>query len=148
MSKSCHKCDAEKQFSDFYPGRHYCKTCVLEVSAQRRQRYREATCSMKPQSMWGDCLYVLTNPRIPGEVKVGRAQDPEGRAHALSQGQNFTLRVECTYEHKGYLEAAAHRRFAPWKVGTGPGREWFRMHPKDADLLIRALILENDLNPS
>jgi hypothetical protein len=147
MSKSCQKCNAEKRFSDFYPGRHYCKTCVLEVGERRRQRYRDASDSMKSESTWGDCLYVLTNPRIPGEVKVGRANEPETRAQTLSQGQNFTLRVEYTYAHKGYLETAAHRRFSPWKVGHGPGREWFRLQPKEANLLLQALILEDDLNP-
>ena len=57
------------------------------------------------------------------------------------------MQVNYTYECKAYLETAAHRRLAPWQVSAGPGREWFRMLPEDADLIIRALILEHNLTP-
>lgn len=145
-AKNCLKCSAKKRLSEFYPGRHHCKTCVLEVGQQRRQRDRDEADSMN-ESAWGESLYVFTNPRIPGEVKVGRAQDPTGRASTLSHGQNFRIQVNYTYECKGYLETAVHRRLAPWQVSAGPGREWFRMLPEDADLIIRALILEHNMTP-
>jgi hypothetical protein len=145
MNKTCQKCNAEKRLADYYPGRHHCKTCVLDVAARRRQRDRDT--SDESESRWGESLYVFTNPRIPGEVKVGRAQDPTGRASTLSHGQNFRIQVNYTYERKGYLETAVHRRLAPWQVSAGPGREWFRMLPEDADLIIRALILEHNMTP-
>ena len=147
MSKTCLKCNAEKRLSDYYPGRQHCKTCVLEVAAQRRQRDREAAESVsESDSTWGESLYILSNPRIPGELKVGRAACPTGQAQTLSNGQNFTLDINYTYAHRGYLEPTVHRRLAPWLVNEGPGREWFRLLPEQADVLVRAAILEHDLN--
>ena len=146
-TKTCLKCSEEKRLTDFYPGKHHCKPCVLEVAARRRQRDRDAAESVsESDSTWGESLYVLSNPRIPGELKVGRAACPTGRAQALSHGQNFTLDVRHTYAHRGYLETAVHRRLAPWQVSEGPSREWFRLLPEQADVLVRAAILEHDLS--
>ena len=143
MNKTCQKCNTEKRISDYYPSRHHCKTCVLEVGRKRRQCDRDAS---ESDSTWGESLYILSNPRIGGEVKVGRAACPTGRAQILSNGQNFTLDVNHTYAHRGYLETTVHRRLAPWLVNEGPGREWFRLLPEQADVLVRAAILEHDLN--
>ena len=101
MNKTCQKCNTEKRISDYYPGRHHCKTCVLEVGRKRRQCDRAAA---ESDSTWGESLYILSNPRIGGEVKVGRAACPTGRAQILSNGQNFTLDVNHAYAHRGYLE--------------------------------------------
>ena len=130
MSKTCQACSIEKRPSDFYPGRNHCKTCVLELGRLRRQRHRDAA---ESESTWGECPYILSNPRIPGELKVGRAASPTGRAQTLSNGQNFTLDVNYTYAHRGYLETTVHRRLAPWLVNEGPGREWFSLLPEQAD---------------
>ena len=147
MSKTCLKCSEERRLTDFYPGRHHCKLCVLEVAARRRQRDRDAVESVsESDSTWGESLYVLSNPRIEGEVKVGRAACPTGRAQALSSGHNFTLDVHHTYAHRGYLETTVHRRLAPWQVATGPSREWFSLSHEQADVLVRAAILEHDLS--
>jgi hypothetical protein len=56
----------------------------------------------------------------------------------LSNGQNFTLDVNYTYAHRGYLETTVHRRLVPWLVNEGPSREWFRLLPEQADVLVRA----------
>ena len=130
--------------SSFYPGRHHCKECVLDLAAKRRKRDRDV--SDEPESSWGGSLYVLSNPRIYGEVKVGRAACPAVRAHKLSGGQNFTLEVNHTYANRGYLETAVHRRLAPYIVEEGPSREWFRLCPEQADVLVQATILEDDLS--
>ena len=87
----------------------------------------------------------MTNPRILGELKVGRATCPLGRAQQMSSGHNFTLDVTHTYAHQGILETTVHRRLAPYQVPCG-SREWFRLQPEQADLLVRATILEHELS--
>ena len=64
----------------------------------------------------------------------------------MSNGQNFTMEVNHTYADRGYLETTVHRRLAPWLVNEGPSREWFRLLPEQADVLVRAAILEHDLS--
>ena len=77
---------------------------------------------------------------------MGRAACPTGRVQILSNGQNFTLDVNHTYAHRGYLETTVHRRLAPWLVNDGSSREWFSLSHEQADLLVRATILEHELN--
>ena len=146
-TKTCQKCREEKRLSNFYPGRHHCKPCVLDKGRERRQRARDAASesSDASESTWGESLYILKNPRIPGELKVGRATCPLGRAQQMSTGHNFTLDVTHTYAHQGHLETAVHRRLAPYQVQRG-SREWFHLDPQQADLLVRATILEHELS--
>ena len=146
-TETCRKCRKETRLSDFYPGRRQCKPCVLEKDRERRQRDRDAASqtSDASESTWGESLYVLTNPRLPGEVKVGRAAYPLGRAQQMSSGHNFTLDVTHTYAHQGILETTVHRRLAPYQVPCG-SREWFSLEPEQADLLVRATILEHELS--
>ena len=88
-----------------------------------------------------DSLYIMENPRTPGEVKVGRSQNPEERAKSLSAGNNFRLAVKHTYEEKGFLEKTLHHRLKRRRVEEGAGVEWFRVSVEQADLSIRAAIL-------
>lgn len=121
-AKTCKNCREEKRLSDYYAGSNKCKTCTLEASRDRRQRARDAASEFSDasESTWGESLYVLTNPRVPGEVKVGRAACPLGRAQQMSSGHNFTLDVTHTYAHQGLLETAVHS--TPGGV-EGPMRE-------------------------
>jgi hypothetical protein len=148
-TKTCLKCREEKRLSDYYAGRNQCKPCVINGSREYRQRLRDAASDASDASepAWGESLYVLTNPRIPGEVKVGRSACPLGRAQQMSYGQNFTLEVANTYAQQGYLETTVHRRLAPYQV-QGGSREWFSLQPEQADLLVRATILEHELSQS
>ena len=93
-----------------------------------------------------DALYILENPRIPGEIKIGRSMNPEERAKGLSAGNNFRLAVKHTYEEKGFLEKTLHNRLKRRRVEEGAGIEWFRISVEQADLLIRAAILEEELS--
>jgi hypothetical protein len=155
-SKVCSKCHVIKGDSDYHPSRRgsVCKECY---NRQYREQQREkrlliaseaasSASSSDGSASWGESLYIVSNPRIGGEVKVGRAACPTGRAQALSQGQNFTLELRHTYPQKGFLETTVHRRLAQWQVSDGPGREWFKLLPEQADVLVRAVILEHDLS--
>ena len=148
-------CNQWKEPSEYHPSRKgsQCKECYNKSQRERQRENRlliarEAASSASSSdglTSWGESLYIVSNPRIGGEVKVGRAACPSGRAQQLSQGQNFTLEMCHAYPHKGFLETTVHRRLAPWQVSEGPGREWFRLLPEQADVLVQAIILEHDL---
>ena len=93
-----------------------------------------------------DSLYIMENPRIPGEVKIGRSQNPEERAKQLSAGNNFRLVVRHSYGEKGFLEKTLHQKLKRRRVEEGAGIEWFKVSVDQADILIRAAILEDELS--
>jgi hypothetical protein len=93
-----------------------------------------------------DSLYIMENPRIPGEVKIGRSQNPEERAKQLSAGNNFRLVVRRSYGEKGFLEKTLHQKLKRRRVEEGAGIEWFKVSVDQADILIRAAILEDELS--
>ena len=90
----------------------------------------------------GMSLYIVRNPLTPNMVKIGRAACPVARAQSMSQSHPFSLTVFQTYYQMGFLEATVHRRLADRRVTSGPGREWFEVSPDEADLIIRATLLE------
>ena len=93
----------------------------------------------------GDALYVMLNPLLPHMIKIGRSIDPEGRAKDLSKSQPFLIGVCYRYDGYGFLEHCIHGKLSKQCVVGGRGREWFSIQPHQADLLIRAAILENQL---
>ena len=76
-------------------------------------------------------LYVITNPRIPGEYKVGRSKGVEQRREDLQNGQNFKMVIVATFPGAGYAEGLVHDRLAHSRVHEGAGREWFRASLSD-----------------
>jgi hypothetical protein len=92
-----------------------------------------------------DSLYIMENLRIPGEVKIGRSHNPEERAKQLSSGQNFRIVVKRSYGEKGFLEKTLHQKLKSRRVEQGAGVEWFKVSVEDADILIKAAIVEVDL---
>ena len=93
-----------------------------------------------------DSLYIMENPRLPGEVKVGRSQNPEERAKQLSAGHNFRIVVRRSYGEKGFLEKTLHQRLKCRRVQECAGVEWFKVSVDQAEILIRAAILEDELS--
>jgi hypothetical protein len=86
-------------------------------------------------------LYALTNPSMPGLVKVGMTQRrPEDRLHELSAATGvptpFELRhsIHVTDAHTG--EKALHAKWEKEGLRTTGGREFFRMdlHRAIADM--------------
>ena len=92
-----------------------------------------------------DDLYVMQNPRIPDEKKIGKSHDPEARAKELSRSQNFRLQVLKVYHNQGYLEATVHKRLKIRKVTEGDGQEWFKIDLQTLDLIIQGVIAESQL---
>ena len=56
----------------------------------------------------GRDLYVMSNPRTPGELKVGRSGNAEMRRCALSAQQNFQMKIEALFYGLGHLEKQVH----------------------------------------
>ena len=147
--------------TDPYPNQgKICRGCYLHVCNERMKRKRggeaggeaedelleppfEITEVFVPQKK--DDLYVMSNPRIPDEKKVGRSQDPTQRAKELQRSQNFRMVIHKTYHGQGHLEATVHRRLKARKVTEGDGQEWFKVDLETLDLIIVGAIAESQL---
>ena len=84
---------------------------------------------------------------LPGMVKIGRSACPEERAKQLAASHPFRIVVQYSYGEKGFLEKTVHDRLKHRRVEGGLGREWFRLTAEQADLLVRASILEHQISP-
>ena len=141
--KECHK-EAVKQYKATHP-----RKAQSETQADMEVGYQPpAETTMEPPfpyGPYGDSMYVLSNPRLPGEVKIGRAMRPTHRANELSTSLPFELEVKHTYPGFGFLEKDVHKRLQHKRVATGRGREWFAIEPCQADVIIQATIVEFQL---
>ena len=89
------------------------------------------------------CIYVMTNPAMPGIVKVGGSTCPDARADQLSSGTGIPLPfvVEFTtwVDFGSQTEVIAHRALAEHRVS--PSREFFRVSVDEAIEAIHAAAL-------
>ena len=87
------------------------------------------------------CVYVMTNESMPGLVKIGgTSRDAEDRAAEIFQtGVPTPFDVSAIFDSPDWesLEAAAHKAFEEQRVSKG--REFFRVHPCDAEGVIHDL---------
>ena len=157
-TKVCSACRENLPLSAYYNVRYsWCKECYKSRGRERTviiREVREAKRAARPRSRTrhlgasspplpeGNALHVMSNPLIPGMVKIGRANCPETRAQNLSNGHPFHVQVEYTYEGFGHLEANIHIRIRDANVQGGAGREWFYMLPQQADTIIRGVLME------
>lgn len=164
--KVCGKCHGSFPFGDFYnhpsnkDGKHgWCKDCVRASSARSRESQRRqsdaASCSADFTSEFTvthelvpDALYIMENPRIPGEIKIGRSRDPQERAKQLCAGNNYRMVVKRTWGEKGFLEKTIHKKLKRRRVEEGSSVEWFRISVEQAEALIVAAIIEDDISKS
>ncbi len=169
--KTCTECNAQKENSQFYkksegysrPGSFMsrCKDCHNKYNEKYRslnkdvikqrikaKRTQITTNNIQPapeEPASAYSLYVLRNPLIPGMVKIGKAKCAVSRALDLSVSQPFELLVCYAYSGWGGLETQMHHKLEHIRVTSGRGREWFWMEPENADMLIRAAILEREI---
>ncbi len=88
-------------------------------------------------------VYVLTNPAMPGIVKIGKTNrdDPQVRMNEL-YSTGVPLPFECAIavdtddENAANLEKALHTAFAPYRLN--PSREFFEIEPYQAEALLQA----------
>ena len=100
------------------------------------------------QELVPDALYIMENPRIPGEIKIGRSRDPEERSKQLCAGNNYRMVVRRTWGMKGFLEKTIHHKLKRRRVEEGAGVEWFRVSVEQAETIIAAAIIEDDISKS
>lgn len=85
-------------------------------------------------------VYVLSNPSMPGIVKIGRSKyGGQGRAKDLYRNDTgvaepFELEFEVMCDDCHHIESACHNRLAEFRVNNG--REFFRMTPSQARYVI------------
>ena len=91
-------------------------------------------------------VYVLTNPAMPGLIKIGRTID-DGAATRIAQlystGVPFPFQVEfaCRVTNPDEVERALHAAFAPQRVN--PRREFFAIDPNQAIAILKLLHVDD-----
>lgn len=95
-------------------------------------------------------VYVLTNPAMPGLVKIGKTTrtDVSARLNEL-YSTGVPVPFECAYaarvENEAKVEKAFHQAFGPYRLN--PKREFFQIEPEQAIALLEIMALE-DVTPS
>lgn len=94
-------------------------------------------------------VYVLTNPAMPGLVKIGKTARESIETRLLElYSTGVPLPFECAYaarvrdEHT--VEKAFHQAFGPYRVNAK--REFFEIDPEQAIALLRLMAVE-DVTP-
>ena len=162
VCSSCHETVPMHNFSSCSAAKDgkqaYCKTCARSwwtrpksAHAQHSELTSAASTSeefLVTQELVPDALYIMENPRILGEIKIGRSRDPEERAKQLCAGNNYRMVVKRTYGEKGFLEKTTHKKLKRRRVEEGASVEWFRISVEQAEALIIAAIIEDDVSKS
>lgn len=91
-------------------------------------------------------VYVLTNPAMPGLVKIGKtlAEDADARlAQLYTTGVPFPFEIAfaCKVPNAAEVEKALHRAFAPDLVNLR--REFFSIEPDQAIAILKLLHVED-----
>jgi hypothetical protein len=100
---------------------------------------------MSPAPLPYEYVYVLTNPAMPGMVKIGftTQNDAKKRIDGLyTTGVPFPFKIEfvCKVPNAAEVEAALHTAFGPNRVN--PKREFFQIDPEQAIVILRLLHVE------
>ena len=158
-AKECLKCHESHPLSNFYDSKNsrdgkrgVCIPCWKQDSKKQRDTKKRACPeadtddedASSTQERAPDSLYIMANPRIPGEVKIGRSHNPEHRSKQLSAGNNFCLQALRVYGGVGYLEKVTHQRLKCRRVENVAGTEWFQVSRDQADTVIKSVILEDE----
>ena len=91
-------------------------------------------------------VYVLTNPAMPGIVKIGKTTRGSVDAR-LSELYSTGVPVpfECSFAGKvtdeAKVERAFHLAFGPYRIN--PKREFFEIEPEQAIALLELMVVEN-----
>jgi T5orf172 domain len=91
-------------------------------------------------------VYVLSNPAMPGLVKIGRTDNTDansriGQLYTTGVPVPFTIEYACKVENPDQVEKALHIAFAPQRIN--PKREFFQIDPAQAIAILRLLNTED-----
>jgi hypothetical protein len=108
--------------------------------ARKNQRLSQ----LSPITQFGGFMivYVLTNPAMPGLVKIGKTSgvDADGRISQLyTTGVPLPFKIEfaCRARNEGEVEKALHIAFGPQRIN--PKREFFRIDPEQVIAILKLL---------
>ena len=97
-------------------------------------------------------VYVLTNPAMPGFVKIGMTDKPDVQIRMRElYGTGLPLPFECFTAREiedrnaQEVEAALHRAFDPYRVN--PSREFFKIEPEQAEAVL-SVMAGRDVTPN
>lgn len=94
-----------------------------------------------------DYLYIMSNSKIPGIVKIGRSKNPTERTHKLQNSQPFLVKLEEEYEGWGFLELLVHSKLNHLRVvEESASREWFSLSVSEANAIVEGTIVEYQLS--
>lgn len=90
-------------------------------------------------------VYVLTNPAMPGLVKIGYTTQEDantriGQLYTTGVPVPFKLEFACKVRNAEEVERALHLAFAPNRIN--PKREFFQIDPDQAIVILRLLHVE------
>ena len=90
-------------------------------------------------------VYLLTNPAMPGLVKIGHTMQAQARTrldqlYSTGVPVPFELVFACRVPNSAEVERALHTAFAPQRVN--PKREFFRIEPDQAIAILKLLHVE------
>lgn len=91
-------------------------------------------------------VYVLTNPAMPGFVKIGKTLIEDvnqrlGQLYTTGVPFPFELAFACKVPNADEVERALHRAFAPNRAN--PRREFFNIEPDQAIAILKLLHVED-----
>lgn len=91
-------------------------------------------------------VYLLTNPAMPGLVKIGRTSQADAQIrltqlYSTGVPVPFELVFACKVPNSVEVEQALHTAFAPQRVN--PKREFFQIAPEQALVILRLLHVED-----
>ena len=92
-------------------------------------------------------VYVLTNPAIPGLVKIGMTDQDDvnirvGQLYTTGVPLPFTIEFAGLVEDPAKVEEAFHIAFGPHRIN--PKREFFRIEPEQAIAILKLLHIEDE----
>jgi hypothetical protein len=92
-----------------------------------------------------EIVYVLTNPAMPGLVKIGYTSQEEAgsriaQLYTTGVPVPFTIEFACRVDNAEDVEKALHIAFSPNRIN--PKREFFRIEPEQAIAILRLLHTE------
>lgn len=95
-----------------------------------------------------EIVYVLTNPTMPGLIKIGRTKNLEQRVKALSSDTGVPLPFEvfyaCRVSDANQVERALHNAFGDHRIN--PKREFFELDPERVYPVLKLVCVE-DVTP-
>ena len=91
-------------------------------------------------------VYVLTNPAMPGMVKIGRTSQDDAKTridqlYTTGVPVPFTLEYVCKVPNSEEVEKALHLAFAPHRVN--PKREFFSIEASQAIAILKLLHVQD-----